>query len=1114
MPSIFHHLFLLLLPILSSIIIVQSLNQEGNVLLDFKNSLSDKQNNLKSWNFSSLNPCKWYGIQCNENFNVISIHLNSLSLSGTLSSTICKLPYLTELNMSTNFISGEIPVFANCQNLEVLDLCTNRLHTKFPSHVCNITTLRELYLCENYIYGEIPLEIGNLEALEELVIYSNNLTGAIPPSIRELKRVRIIRAGRNYLSGPIPDEISECESLEVLGLAENNLEGTFPVKLQKLKRLSNLILWKNNFYGNIPGEIGNFSSLELLALHKNSFTGFVPKEIGKLTKLRRLYIYTNLLNGTIPQELGNCVNAVEIDLSENQLSGFIPKELGKISGLRLLHLFENLLQGHIPLELAELKQLRKLDLSINDLSGSIPLGLQNLTFLEDLQLFDNNLEGFIPPFFGINSINLSILDMSMNNLVGRIPEGICRSEKLIILSLGSNKLTGNIPFGLKTCRSLEQLMLGNNLLTGSLSIELAKLQNLSALELHQNRFSGLIPLEIGNFTKIERLRLSNNNFFGAIPPEIGKLVKLVTFNISSNRLSGKIPHEIGNCAKLQRLDLSNNLFTGSVPNELGMLVNLELLKLSDNLFNGMIPDSLGNLVRLTELQMGGNFFSGSIPYDLGKLSALQIALNISHNDLTGEIPGNLGNLQMLESMYLNDNQLVGEIPTSLGELKSLTVCNFSNNRLEGVVPNTPAFMRMDSSNFAGNSGLCLPGAPNCHHLSSVDALKKDGWSGEAFSRQKIIIIASMIVGLISLVLVFRVCWLIKHQTTAFASFKDQVQPDDVVIDNNNSNNNIYYSPKGLTYQALVEATDNFADHSIIGSGACGVVYKAIMEDGQVIAVKKLHNREDHETSSSDQNSFNAEISTLGNIRHKNIVKLIGFCKNHQGCSLLLYEYMPNGSLGEILHGNSAKKCTLDWHMRYEIALGAAEGLCYLHHGCKPLIIHRDIKSNNILLDESLQAHVGDFGLAKLMEFANSKSMSAVAGSYGYIAPEYAYTLKVTEKCDVYSFGVVLLELITGRSPVQPIDQGGDLVSWARKTIHTEDVATSEIFDKRLDLSVKRTVDEMSLVLKIALFCTSTSPLNRPSMREVIAMLIDSREASTSPHSPTSETPLDADDTYF
>lgn len=289
----------------------------------------------------------------------------------------------------------------------------------------------------------------------------------------------------------------------------------------------------------------------------------------------------------------------------------------------------------------------------------------------------------------------------------------------------------------------------------------------------------------------------------------------------------------------------------------------------------------------------------------------------------------------------------------------------------------------------------------------------------------------------------------------------------------------------------MDATSNFSEEAIIGEGASGMVYKAVMGDGEVIAIKKIKCSGDREKSGGDS-SFWSEILTLGKIRHRNIVRLHGFCY-HQESNLLLYEYMPNGSLGDILHG-SGKQCGLDWDARYKIALGAAEGLCYLHYGCRPQIIHRDIKSSNILLDDMLQAHVGDFGLAKLIDLPDSKSMTAVAGSYGYIAPEYAYTMKVTEKCDIYSFGVVLLELVTGRTPVQPIDRGGNLASWVRKNIQ-KSIPLVKMFDQRLDLSEEATVEEMSLVLKIALFCTNTSPLSRPTTKEVVAMLRDAREST-------------------
>ncbi|MBA0554943.1 hypothetical protein Golob_014015, partial [Gossypium lobatum] len=292
--------------------------------------------------------------------------------------------------------------------------------------------------------------------------------------------------------------------------------------------------------------------------------------------------------------------------------------------------------------------------------------------------------------------------------------------------------------------------------------------------------------------------------------------------------------------------------------------------------------------------------------------------------------------------------------------------------------------------------------------------------------------------------------------------------------------------EGFTFRDLVAATENFNESFVVGRGACGTVYKAVLPSGKTVAVKKLASQ--REGNNNVDNSFRAEILTLGNIRHRNIVKLYGFCY-HQGSNLLLYEYMSRGSLGELLYGTS---CHLDWRTRFLIALGAAQGLAYLHHDCKPRIFHRDIKSNNILLNEKFEARVGDFGLAKVMDMPQTKSMSAIAGSYGYIAPEYAYTMKVTEKCDIYSYGVVLLELLTGRTPVQPLDQGGDLVTWVRHYIRDHSLSPG-MLDSRLNQRDERTVCHMLTVMKIALICTSMSPSDRPTMREVVLMLIESNQ---------------------
>ncbi|PHT33044.1 putative leucine-rich repeat receptor-like protein kinase [Capsicum baccatum] len=1057
----------------------EGLNAEGMYLLELKKNLKDEFNNLENWNPDDETPCSWKGVNCTSGYDPVvqTLDLRFMNLSGTLSSSIGGLVCLTILDLSHNRFTGNVPKeIGNCSKLRSLQLHDNEFFGRFPDELYNLSHLEDLNLFNNMISGSISEEFGRLSSLVSFVAYTNNLTGPLPRSLGKLKQLITFRVGQNSLSGSLPAEIGDCESLQVLGLAQNNLGGNIPKEVGTLGRLEQLVLWDNQLSGYIPKELGNCTKLELFALYQNHLVGEIPAEIGELIFLKRLYLYRNGFNGTIPRVIANLSSAIEIDFSENHLTGEIPTEFSQLKNLKLLYLFQNQLKGVIPQELTRLSNLERLDLSINYLFGSIPFAFQNLTELVQLQLFQNFLSGSIPKGLG-NYSRLWVVDLSSNYLTGRIPPYICRNSSLFWLNLGSNNLHGDIPTGVIKCDSLVQLRLDGNWLQGNFPSDLCKLSNLSALELGQNLFHGLIPPEIGNCRMLQRLDLSGNYFTHELPQEIANLESLVTFNVSSNFLTGQVPPSILKCKALQRLDLSRNDFIGAIPDEIGKLAQLERLLVSDNKFSGRMPAALGRLSRLTELQMGGNSYSGEIPSELGDLTGLQIAMNLSNNNLSGTIPPELGNLILLESLYLDNNHLTGEIPITFGHLTSLMSCNFSYNNLTGPLPNIQLFQNMDVSSFIGNKGLCgglLGGCDESPPFNSDPLVKSAG-----ASRGKIVtVVAAVVVG-VFLVLVMVVLYLMMcHPVQTVVSVKDK--------DASFPATDIYFPPEvEFTFHDLVEATNNFHDSCVVGRGGVGTVYKAVMRSGKKIAVKKLaSNRQ----GNNIEKSFRAEISTLGKIRHRNIVKLYGFCY-HQGSNLLLYEYMDKGSLGELLHGAS---CSLDWPQRFKIALGAAEGLAYLHHDCKPQIIHRDIKSNNILLDEKLEAHVGDFGLAKVVDMPQTKSMSAIAGSYGYIAPEYAYTMKVTEKCDIYSYGVVLLELLTGRTPVQPLEQGGDLVTRVRHYIRDNSL-TPGVLDIRLDLTDKTTVSHMLTVMKIALVCTCMSPAERPSMREVVLMLKESDE---------------------
>jgi hypothetical protein len=466
------------------------------------------------------------------------------------------------------------------------------------------------------------------------------------------------------------------------------------------------------------------------------------------------------------------------------------------------------------------------------------------------------------------------------------------------------------------------------------------------------------------------LSIADNNFTGILPEELGQLVQLVTLNVSNNALTGSIPLGLGNCTSLQYLDLSNNLFTGSLPANFGNFLQVESLLASNNRLVGSIPDTLNTCTHISYLQLGGNMFSGNIPQSLGKINSLQYGLNLSHNELVGNIPAELGNLVMLQMLDLSFNHLVGSIPAALGNLTSIQSFNVSYNQLSGPVPDSPIFQRLNASSFVGNTGLCGSDLPNVCPTSNPlpPPLPPSNWQDSNVSTGVIVGIIAAVIGGAVLIILLGACWFCRRPSAL------------VPVEENLSQDPHDLFPKtDITVSDVIQATGNFSDNTEVGRGACGKVYKAVMPSGKVIAVKKLSTQKDGPVQ---YDSFTAEIMTLGKIRHRNIVKLLGFC-SQQGFNLLLYEYMPKGSLGELL---SAENCQLDWDRRYKVALGAAEGLAYLHHDCKPHIIHRDIKSNNILLDNHFEAHVGDFGLAKLIDVQESKYMSAIAGSYGYIAP--------------------------------------------------------------------------------------------------------------------------------
>ncbi|XP_078172210.1 LRR receptor kinase SERK2-like isoform X2 [Carex rostrata] len=522
----------------------------------------------------------------------------------------------------------------------------------------------------------------------------------------------------------------------------------------------------------------------------------------------------------------------------------------------------------------------------------------------------------------------------------------------------------------------------------------------------------------------------------------------VQLNASGNQLSNWGANQVSACQFYGVSCQGNNVVSVQLPS-LGC--------------NGTLSPRIGELKYLQELSLQDNYIHGSIPPQFGNLSNLT-SLNLKDNRLTGEIPDKLGDLLKLQILDLSQNNLSGSIPNSFSDLSSLTDINLASNNLTGEVPTK--LYEVTKYNFSDNNLNCGGNfSQSCESSSS-------GHGG--VSKSKIGAIVGAVIGGVSFAAFVVLFLLWRRNRRVRETFYDVQGEYDRTVR--------FGQLKRFAWRELQLATDDFSEKNILGEGGFGKVYKGVLPDNTKIAVKRLT-----DFGPGGEEAFLREVDLISVAVHRNLLKLIGFCMTSTE-RLLVYPFMENLSVAYRLREFKSHETTLDWPTRHQVALGTARGIEYMHEHCNPKIIHRDVKAANVLLNADLEAVVGDFGLAKLVDVNKTSVTTKVRGTMGHIAPEYLSTGRSSEKTDVFGYGIMLLELITGQRAISyfRLEEEDDVLLLD----HVKKLLNERRYDAIVDPNLKDEYDiqEVEKIIKIALLCTQQAPEERPAMSEVVRML--------------------------
>ncbi|XP_027910141.1 probable LRR receptor-like serine/threonine-protein kinase At1g56140 [Vigna unguiculata] len=845
------------------------------------------------------------------------------------------------------------------------------------------------------------------------------------------------------VSGEIPEELWTLTYLTNLNLGQNFLSGSLPPAIGNLTRMQYLSLGINNLTGELPKELGNLSQLIVLSFSTNRFSGSLPLELGNLTKLEQLYFDSSGISGPIPSTFENLKNLVAVWASDMEFGGQIPDFIGNWTKLQVLRLQGNSFNGSIPSSFSKLTSL--IELRISDISnGSSSLQfIRNMKSLDTLVLRNNNIFGSIPSFIG-EFHNLTQLDLSFNNISGQIPESTFNLSSLSYVFLGNNMLSGSLPR--QKSSSLQNIDLSYN----NLSNNLPSWVNEPNLQLN---------LVANNFT------IEGSNISG-LPSGLNCLQKSFPCNSGVGRY-----YEFAiKCGGPQTISTDGTVY--------------EADKATLGAATYFVTDTNRWAVSNVGIYTGSNNPTNEIPVSSDIFQAAQSA---RHSPSSLRYYG-LGlqngfyniTLSFAETTILSNTRTWRSLGRRVFDIYiqgTLVLEDFDivkKTEETGGSSYTDQFRFEVFQNYleihlfwAGKGTCCIPAQGTYGPLIQAILVKPDFPpivnNGPTSSKKDStgLIVGIVVAAVISFLSIFVFFYIIRRRNR-------QNDDEDLL--------GIDTKPYTFTYSELKNATNDFSLENKLGEGGFGPVHKGTLNDGRVIAVKRLSIG-----SNQGKSQFVNEIATISAVQHRNLVKLYGCCIQGRE-KLIVYEYLANKSLDKALFGN---RLTLDWSTRYDICLGVARGLTYLHEESRLRIIHRDVKASNILLDNELVPKISDFGLAKLYDDKMTHMSTRVAGTIGYLAPEYAMRGHLTEKADVFSFGIVALEIVSGRpnSYSSTEEEKVYLLEWAWQ-LH-ESNRISDLVDPRL---VEFDEEEVKRIVGIVLLCTQASPTLRPSMSRAVAML--------------------------